>query len=149
MSGPATPLAPHSARASQPPTGAATPAQTMHPSLPSVPAMPPPADFDFLPDLHRLLTRLTAPPSLPAATPSQQTSDRDGPIEIQQLTAEANAIRRKILLARDKVMPLPDMDRTIEDQEEEIQYLEARIARLKSALQALGHAHAEDTSMTG
>lgn len=111
--------------------------------------MPPPADFDFLPDLHRLLTRLTAPPSLPAATPSQQTNDKDGPLEIQQLTAEANAIRRKILLARDKVMPLPDMDRTIEDQDEEIKHLEARITRLKTMLQALGQGQAEDTSMTG
>jgi hypothetical protein len=50
-------------------------------------------------------------------------------------------------------MALPDVDRTCEDQEEEIEYLEARIARLKASLGELGRPAAGpedgDESMTG
>jgi small-conductance mechanosensitive channel len=120
-------------------------------------AMPPPADFDILPDLHKLLTRLTAPPSLPASTPgpAAKDKDKDGPLEIQQLAAEANAIKRKIQRAREKVMALPDMDRSVEDQQEEIEDLETSISQLKAALRSLGQlqnqekAAGGDTSMTG
>lgn len=151
MSGPGTPL-PLSARASQPPTGSATPAL---PPQPVLPAIPPPQDFDILPDLHKLLTRLTAPPALPASTPGQAAKDKDGPLEIQQLPAEANAIKRKIQRAREKVMVLPDIDRSVEDQQEEMEHLERNIAELKTALRNLGQLHKQaeatggDASMTG
>jgi cell division septum initiation protein DivIVA len=50
-------------------------------------------------------------------------------------------------------MALPDVDRSCEDQEEEIEDLEARIARLKASLRELGRPVAEvedgDQSMTG
>lgn len=50
-------------------------------------------------------------------------------------------------------MALPDVDRTCEDQEDEIEDLEARIARLKASLGELGRPVAEaddgDQSMTG
>jgi hypothetical protein len=120
-----------------------------------VPAIPPPADFDFIPDLHKLLTRLTAPTSLPASTPGQAGKDKDGPIELQQLAGEANTIKRKIQRAREKVMALPDIDRSVQDQHEEIEDLEATIASLKGALRGLAQLQAEegasggDTSMKG
>jgi cell division septum initiation protein DivIVA len=52
-------------------------------------------------------------------------------------------------------MNLPDIDRTCEDQEEEIEDLEARIARLKASLAELGRPTTQaedgdgDQSMTG
>lgn len=52
-------------------------------------------------------------------------------------------------------MALPDIDRTCEDQEDEIEDLEARIARSKASLRELGRPALEaepedgDQSMTG
>lgn len=150
MSGPATPHVPASAAASLPPTGSATPAL---PPQPIAPALPYPATFDVLPDLHKLLSRLintSAQP--PAHTPTPNEPSGDGPLEIQHLATAATALKLKISKARRAVMALPDMDRTCEDQQEEIEYLEARIARQKAALQGLGQPEAEadgDHSMTG
>ncbi|KAF2106391.1 RNA polymerase II transcription mediator complex subunit 9-domain-containing protein [Lophiotrema nucula] len=151
MSGPATPHAPLSARASQPPTGSATPAL---PSQVTVPQLPPPSTFDVLPDLHRLLSRLintSAQPPAPTPTPGQPPAD--GPLDVQHLGTAAAQLRRKIEKAKAAVRLLPDIDRTCEDQQEEIEYLEARIGRLKAALQGLGkpvvEAEDPDQSMTG
>jgi hypothetical protein len=121
--------------------------------------MPAPAEFDIIPDLHKLLTRLTATPSLPlpASTPGAATKDANGPLEMKELAGEANAIKRKIQRARDKVMQLPDIERGLEDQEEEIEELEARIQKLKGALRELAKVSEEggngqvegDSSMVG
>ena len=152
MSAAPTPHAPASARASQPPTGAATPALPL--AAPSAPSIPPPSTFDVLPDLHRVLKRLletSAQP--PAATPTPAQLSADGPLEIQHVATAANDVRLKIQKARRAVLALPDVDRTCEDQEEEIEDLEARIARLKASLRQLGRPAAEpedgDQSMTG
>ncbi|CAO2656114.1 Nn.00g049170.m01.CDS01 [Neocucurbitaria sp. VM-36] len=154
MSGAATPHAPTSARASLPPTGSATPA--LPPPAPTTPGLPPPSTFDVLPDLHKLLKRLletSAQP--PAATPSSAQPPADGPLDIQHVASAANDIRLKIQKARRAVLALPDIDRTCEDQEDEIEDLEARIARLKASLRELGRPSTEpeegdgDQSMTG
>jgi hypothetical protein len=107
-----------------------------------------------LPDLHKLLKRLletsTQPP---AATPTPSQLSADGPLEIQNVATAANDIRLKIQKARRAVLALPDVDRTCEDQEEEIEDLEASIARLKASLRELGRSVADaedgDHSMTG
>ncbi|KAF2752128.1 hypothetical protein M011DRAFT_377417, partial [Sporormia fimetaria CBS 119925] len=103
------------------------------------PSMPPPSDFDYIPDLERLLKRLTATPTAPPTSTPGPTSakDKDGPLDPQQLVGEANAIRRKIQRAREKVLALPDVERSVEDQEEEIRELGARIERLKGVLRGL------------
>jgi hypothetical protein len=152
MSAAPTPHASASARASQPPTGAATPA--VPPAAPASPGIPPPSTFDILPDLHKLLKRLLETPTQPpAATPTPAQLSADGPLEIQHVATAANDVRLKIQKARRAVMALPDVDRTCEDQEEEIEYLEARIARLKASLGELGRPAAGpedgDESMTG
>ncbi|KAL6705293.1 hypothetical protein ACN47E_007103 [Coniothyrium glycines] len=137
MSAAATPHAPPSARASVPPTGAATPA--LPAATVSSPGLPPPSTFDVLPDLHTLLKRLldtAAQP--PAATPTPSQLSTDGPLEIQHVATAANDIRLKIQKARRAVLALPDIDRTCEDQEDEIDDLEQRIARLKASLNKLG-----------
>ncbi|KAH7378757.1 RNA polymerase II transcription mediator complex subunit 9-domain-containing protein [Pyrenochaeta sp. MPI-SDFR-AT-0127] len=137
MSAAPTPHAPASARASLPPTGSATPA--LPAPAPTVPGIPPPSTFDVLPDLHKLLKRLletSAQP--PAATPTPGQPAADGPLEIQHVATAANDVRLKIQKARRAVMALPDIDRTCEDQEDEIEDLEARIARSKASLRELG-----------
>tara|TARA_R110002003_G_scaffold1389_3_gene22949 strand:+ start:8840 stop:9166 length:327 start_codon:yes stop_codon:yes gene_type:complete len=107
-----------------------------------------------LPNLHKLLKRLletSAQP--PAATPTPSQLSADGPLEIQNVATAANDIRLKIQKARRAVLALPDVDRTCEDQEEEIEDLEASIARLKASLRELGRPVADaedgDHSMTG
>ncbi|KAF1362461.1 hypothetical protein EJ07DRAFT_153368 [Lizonia empirigonia] len=150
MSGAATPHAPASARASLPPTGSATPAlQALQAPAPASPGLPPPTTFDILPDLHRLLKRLidTAP------TPAPAQANADGPLEIQHVATAATDIRLKIQRAQRAVLALPEIDRTCEDQEEEIEDLEARIARLKASLRELARptdtAEDGDQRMTG
>ncbi|KAF1843740.1 uncharacterized protein K460DRAFT_288675 [Cucurbitaria berberidis CBS 394.84] len=142
MSGAATPHAPTSARASLPPTGSATPA--LPPPAPTTPGLPPPSTFDILPDLHKLLKRLLdTSAQLPTATPTPPHPSTEGPLEIQHVATAANDIRLKIQKARRAVVALPDIDRTCEDQEDEIEDLEARIARLKASLRELGRTSAE------
>lgn len=150
MSGAPTPHASTSARASLAPTGTATPAPA---SLPAVPALPP-STFDFLPDLHRILNRLlstSAQPPGAAPTPGQPAID--GPLDIQQISTAATEVKLKLQKARKVVMALPDIDRSIEDQQDEIDFLEARISKLKAALQDLAKPSHEagdgDQSMTG
>ncbi|KAL1800278.1 hypothetical protein ACET3X_000620 [Alternaria dauci] len=148
MSAAATPYAPASARASVAPTGSQTPAQPAPPPpSTSTPTLPAPSTFDMLPDLHTLLKRiLETPAQPPAATPTPAQLAAEGPLEIQHVATAANDIRLKIQKARRAVAALPDMDRTCEDQEDEIKDLEARIARLKASLNDLGRpvAQAED-----
>lgn len=149
MSGAATPHAPASARASLPPTGSATALQALQAPAPASPGLPPPTTFDILPDLHRLLKRLidTAP------TPTPAQANADGPLEIQHVATAATDIRLKIQRAQRAVLALPEIDRTCEDQEEEIEDLEARIARLKASLRELARptdtAEDGDQRMTG
>ena len=154
MSGTATPHAPASTRASLPPTGSATPA--LPAPIPATPDLPPPSTFDILPDLHKLLKRLLETSAqLPAATPTPTQPTADSPLEIQHVATAANEIRLKLQKARRAVMAAPDMDRTCEDQVDEIEDLEARIARLKASLRELGRSPVEvevedeDQSMTG
>ncbi|CBX98094.1 hypothetical protein IAQ61_010199 [Plenodomus lingam] len=162
MSGAATPYAPASARASLPPTGSATPALPPPPPAAAPRRLPPPSTFDVLPDLHKLLKRLLETPSQPpGATPSpaqaQAQASNDGPLDAQHVATAANDLRLKIQKARRAVLSLPDMDRTCEDQEDEIRDLEARIASLKASLSGLGQStpqaepgdRDEDQRMTG
>lgn len=155
MSGAATPHASASARASAPPTAAATPAAGPAPaSQPTVPALPPPSTFDILPDLHRVLSRLISTSvQPPGAAPTPGQPSVDGPLDIQQVTTAATEVKLKLQKARKAVMAMPDIDRSVEDQQDEIDFLEARIAKLKAALQDLGNpskgAEDPDQSMTG
>ncbi|KZM22599.1 uncharacterized protein EKO05_0009554 [Ascochyta rabiei] len=149
MSRAATPHAPASARASLPPTGAATPAPQALAS--ASPGLPPPTSFDILPDLHKLLKRLLD--AAPASAPTHSNAGADGPLDIQHVATAATDIRLKMQRAQRAVMALPELDRTCEDQQEEIEDLEARIARLKASLRELGRptdsARDRDQRMTG
>lgn len=156
MSAAPTPHMPVSATASFPATGAATPAL---PPQPSTPSLPPPSAFDVLPDLHKILSRLLqASPAAPnpggAATPGQPQAD--GPLEIEQVSSATAEVKVKLHRAQKAVMALPDIDRTLEDQQDEIAYLEERIETLRASLRRLGQPTGQpeeqedgDQSMTG
>lgn len=130
-----------------PPTACATPA--VQPAAAPAPGLPPPSTFDVLPDLHKLLKRLLE--TSPTPTTSQPAAD--GPLEIQHVATAATDIKLKIQKAQRAVMSLPDIDRTIEDQQEEIEDLKARIAGLRASLRELGRPTEEasdrDQRMTG
>lgn len=123
--------------------------------------LPPPATFDILPPLHQLLSRLLAQSSTlpipPAdgqeAVPSISTSvptDPNAlgykelqPLEIQHLAQEASRIKIRVQKARQAVKALPDIDRPVEDQEDEIADLEDRCEELKKVLRDMA-ARAQD-----
>ena len=59
------------------------------------------------------------------------------PLDISHLDAAANPIRVKFAKLRQLIPRLPDIDRTVEEQREEIEEIEARIERQKSMLSNL------------
>ncbi|KIW00397.1 uncharacterized protein PV09_08106 [Verruconis gallopava] len=122
----------------------------------STPTLPPPDTFDFLPPLYGLLRRLQQPSgieapvgaqdgnsaALPEGSPSQQlertVSGGSGKLELSHLDAAASAIRLKIQKARQLVANMPDIERTVEEQEEELAELESRVTRQRAMLAKLG-----------
>lgn len=97
-------------------------------------ALPKPETFDILPALHELLSRLI-PQSEDISRPA--TYSKQQSLAPQQLQAEASVIRSKIRRAREAVAALPDIDRSIAQQEEEIKELRAQIERQRRVLQRL------------
>ncbi|KAI9858631.1 MAG: hypothetical protein M1824_004212 [Vezdaea acicularis] len=104
--------------------------------------LPPPDVLDILSPLHTLLSRL-----LPPAGNSQHSLSTAAPTELdpQHLATEASSIKIRLQKARQAVNGLPDMDRTLKDQEEEIRELEMQVQekretmeRLKDAGQGVG-----------
>lgn len=57
---------------------------------------------------------------------------------MHQLSGAVSAVRVNIGKARAAVEVLPDVERTIEEQEEEIRILKASIARQKDVLDGIG-----------
>ncbi|KAH6677505.1 RNA polymerase II transcription mediator complex subunit 9-domain-containing protein [Halenospora varia] len=100
--------------------------------------------IDTLPVLSALLSRLQNPSttststagSPPAASPSQIASG-NGPLTIKDIPAATDELKHKVQKARAQVKELPDMDRTITEQEDEIRELEEKIARQREVLVSL------------
>lgn len=82
--------------------------------------------FDILPTLFDLLSRL-----LPSPT------HHEAPLEAHQLTIEASSLKIKLLKARAVIASLPDVDRSVEQQEEEIRRLETTIRQQREMLAGL------------
>lgn len=119
--------------------------------------LPPPQTFDFLPPLHGILARLLVPSpnssisqlgALPDGTNaghhtgSETASikgDSDKFLDIQHLGAASAGIKVRIQKARQAIKDLPDIDRTIEEQEQEIRELEQRIEEMKDVLTRVGN----------
>ncbi|KAH1435318.1 hypothetical protein KXX32_008833 [Aspergillus fumigatus] len=123
---------------------------------------PPPQTFDIIPPLHGLLLRLLstqtageggprtageaggqAPsePSGPGQGVQQQTSATGSglaPLTAKDLPTEASSIKIRIQKAHAAVESLPDIGRSVAEQENEIEELENRIARLNAVLADFG-----------
>ncbi|EGD84698.1 hypothetical protein H112_08412 [Trichophyton rubrum D6] len=114
----------------------------------AAPPFPPPQTFDILPPLHALLARLlsnqsssfaTGQPGEPGLsqsteqTPGGGIASLDG-LDPKSLLTGASAVKIRIQKARNAVEEMPDIERTIAEQEEEIVMLEKRIGRLRGVL---------------
>lgn len=142
-------------------------------NTPSTPAPPttslPPglnADaIDVVPILTAILSRIpdltsaplaTAAGSPPAeATPSQISGT--GTLAYKNIVLATDEMKHKLQNARRQIKELPDVDRTLKEQEEEIRQLEDKIRRQRSVLGNLrktglleiGEKAAEDVFMGG
>lgn len=100
---------------------------------------PPPHTFDILPPIHDLISRLPLalpqPPNSNNTLPQTSTSE---PLDPKDLPQAAVPIKLKIQKAKAAVSSLPDVDRTIEDQEDEIRELKRKIAGLRGLMRELG-----------
>jgi hypothetical protein len=124
-------------------SAAQTPVPTQHTTILSTTStLPPPATFDILPPLHELLSRLVAndPEASLTAEPSSPTYQNLEPLAMHQLAGEVSSVRSRIRRARAAVESLPDMDRTVEEQEEEIKLLQDRITKQTAVLKGLAQA---------
>ena len=111
--------------------------------------LPPPQSFDILPALHELLARIDHT-SADSGVLSDQVEPADNkeeigalytdlaPLEPKDLPVEVLQIKAKIRNALKELQKLPDMDRSIEEQQMEIVELEDRIARQKAMIGKLG-----------
>ncbi|KAF8423863.1 RNA polymerase II transcription mediator complex subunit 9-domain-containing protein [Tirmania nivea] len=108
------------------PTSTFTQPSPLHSLLPTLatplpqftpPPLPPPNTFDFLPPLHSLISKVYADDLPP-----------------QGLSDQANPIRIKLVKARQLVLDLPDMSRSIDEQKEQIRELEERIEKQRRVI---------------
>jgi hypothetical protein len=111
-------------------------------SKPEPAQLPPPQTFDILPPLHELLARIDHASNDPmqAATSEDDvvTYSELPPLEPKDLPNEVIAIKSRIRRALRELEKLPDMDRSVEDQEAEIKKLEQKAGKQKEVLQKLG-----------
>lgn len=74
------------------------------------------------------------------AIPDVAVHDSNGipPLDVKDLPTATSSVRIRIQKARAVVEALPDIDRSVEEQQEEIDDLEDRIARLRSVISDFG-----------
>ncbi|CZT18608.1 uncharacterized protein RCC_04452 [Ramularia collo-cygni] len=117
----------------------------------NLPSMPPAHTFDILPALHELLARVEQGPAATDLFPTldDSTSESDigshyppdtlVPLAPKDLPEEVlKSIKPRIRAAVRAVEALPDVDRTIEEQEEEIRMLEEKVRKQRGMLRDLG-----------
>ncbi|KAJ9611554.1 hypothetical protein H2200_004738 [Cladophialophora chaetospira] len=119
---------------------------------PDVPPFPPPSTFSLLPDIYILLARLhllhqtsqsqTNGHSQQSTQPHPQINPailNGAPLlDPKDLPGQIYPLKQKLAKARAAVEELPDVDRTVEEQEDEIRRLESRVRGLKTRLASLG-----------
>ncbi|KIW69110.1 hypothetical protein PV04_05005 [Phialophora macrospora] len=148
------------------------------PTHPDVPPLPSPSTFSILPDIYILLARLNllhqtqlnghSQPSQTQASSTQHlpsqaqstaaTGSQIPPsilnganlLDLKDLPGQIYPLKQKLARARAAVEELPDVDRTVEDQEVEIQRLDAMVKALRMRLGGLGEIAREkpDVEMT-
>ena len=99
-----------------------------------------PEIFDIMPALHELLNRTLPPvPGASEATGGSGQPDFPGQaaLDISQLAGEVAGVRARIRKAKREVERLPDVERSVEEQAEEIEWLEERVRRQWGELEKL------------
>jgi hypothetical protein len=103
-----------------------------------------PDSLDTVPVLASILSRLQTPGtnttvpagSPPAASPSQLAAGT-GHLSIKDIPSATDSLKHKLQTARVQVKELPDIDRSVQEQEEEIRELERRIGEQRAVLESL------------
>ena len=126
-----------------------SPTQTPQPSLLNLPVGLSPDSIDTLPVLSAILSRLQtlSPTSNPTGTSAEaspsQLASGTAPLSIKDLPAATDELKHRLQKARAQVKELPDIDRSLVEQEEEIRDLEEKIGRQREVLQGLKRAGLE------
>jgi RNA polymerase II transcription mediator complex subunit 9 len=115
-----------------PPLASSGPPTTTSP--PEITPFPSPQTFDILPEIYALVSRLHLPTS---ATTDPTTSQPIDSLSPKDLPAAIVPIKLKIQKARAAVQALPDVGRTVEEQQREIRALEKRNESLRKRVQEL------------
>jgi len=109
------------------------------------PNLPPASTFDFIPPLHEMVSRVLAESANPSTasvvpeTSASMYSNQQG-LAISQLAAEVSTIKDRLRKARAALVALPDLDQDLEEQEQEMQELRARIDMQKQVLRRMSAA---------
>jgi hypothetical protein len=108
----------------------------------SQPALPPPQLFDVLPALHEILSRIDH-----SSTRSSANTDGDdalgtaykdlAPLEPKDLPSAILPLKSQIRKGLRELEKLPDVERTVEEQNAEIAALESRIRRQQEVLKGM------------
>ena len=108
---------------------------------------------DTLPVLSAVLSRLqnlSTPATASAASPPTpsplQVVNGAGLLTIKDVPAATDQLKHKLQRARAQVKELPDIDRSLAEQQEEIRELEERIAKQRGVLETLRQAGAATSS---
>jgi hypothetical protein len=113
----------------------------------------PPHLFDLVPSAERLLSRILVPDQGIGAAAildyENSVPEHKRPLDIKDLDAAANSIMVQIQRAKTAVMGLQGVDRTVEEQEEEIKWLEEKIEKQRGMMGKLKEMmeQREDTEM--
>ena len=110
--------------------------------------LPPPQTFDILPALHELFSRPDHSSTEPTSgLVDNTTTDSEDigalyaelqPLEPKELPTEVLQIKAMVRKALKELEKLPDMERSVEEQGQEIEFLRGRIRRQKEMLGRLG-----------
>src|SRR5689334_2160022 len=120
----------------------ATSPTSQAPSLTNLPEGLTPDFLDTVPVISSILARLQPPQnanlpvstagSPPAAPTPVQVKDLEngpGPLTVNQIPIAADGIKSRLQKARQQVKQLPDMERSVAEQDQEIKELELKIKR--------------------
>jgi hypothetical protein len=99
---------------------------------------------DTLPVLSAVLSRLQNLSTLPTASPPTpsptQAASGTGPLTIKDVPVATDQLKHQLQRARAQVKELPDIERSIAEQDEEIRELEERIAKQRDVLETMRQA---------
>jgi len=125
------------------PTAANTPrpAETPSTTTTTQPPLPSANTFEILPPLHALLSRLEPATNIytpTASTASANGSESNAALNYKDVSTTAQFLKTRIRKAVAACEGLEDMERSTQEQEEEIEALERRIRGQREVLARLG-----------